>query len=311
MSEIVLVIGYNGGGKTSYTKNNFDESYYRINRDELGGRLIDLPKLLEAKIQQGCNTFVLDNTYASIESRKGIIDVGKKYTIPVKCIWLNTSFEDAQFNACKRMVQKYNKLPQPEDFKKTKDPNTFPPAALFNYRKTFEKPTKNEGFSEVIKVNFEREFDPTYKNKALILDYDGTLRKSNGEKDYPLHPNDVEILPNRKEKLNEYKNKGYKLLGVSNQSGIAKGFLTDDDANKCFIKTNELLGFEIEYYYCCHNIPPVKCYCRKPHPGLGVYLIEKHKLNPLECIFVGDQTTDETFAKRCYFQYQDQASFFG
>jgi len=45
-------------------------------------------------------------------------------------------------------------------------------------------------------------------------------------------------------------------------------------------------------------------------PGLVVEFILKHKLNRKECIFVGDMTTDETFAKRAGFQYVDHAEFF-
>ena len=44
---------------------------------------------------------------------------------------------------------------------------------------------------------------------------------------------------------------------------------------------------------------------------MGVFLIEKHKLNPAETIMVGDQTTDKTFARRLGFEYVDQKDFFG
>ena len=43
----------------------------------------------------------------------------------------------------------------------------------------------------------------------------------------------------------------------------------------------------------------------------GAYFIQKYNFNPNNCIMVGDQTTDETFAKRCGFKYEDQSSFFG
>jgi phosphoglycolate phosphatase-like HAD superfamily hydrolase len=45
-------------------------------------------------------------------------------------------------------------------------------------------------------------------------------------------------------------------------------------------------------------------------PGFGALLIVKYNLNPADCIMVGDYKTDETFAKRCGFQYVDQAEFF-
>ena len=43
---------------------------------------------------------------------------------------------------------------------------------------------------------------------------------------------------------------------------------------------------------------------------MGVYLIMKYGLDPTKCIFVGDQTTDKTFAKRLGMEYFDEADFF-
>jgi HAD superfamily hydrolase (TIGR01662 family) len=308
---IVLVVGYNAAGKTTYTQNYIDQGYHRVNRDELGGKLYDLPKVVEELHKKGTVRFVLDNTYVDIEARKSIIECAKKLKLPIKCVWLNTSFEDAQFNAVQRMVRKAGRLLDPIDFKTNKDPNLFPPVALFNYKKKFQKPTVAEGFDSVEVVEFVRKKDPAYKNKALFLDYDDTLRTvTDGDFAFPTKVSEVKILPGRKEKLDEYVKKGYRLLGASNQSGIAKGTITTQDAVDCFEETNRQLGHDIEYFFCCHSIPPVVCYCRKPHCGMGVYFIEKYKLNPSECWFIGDQTTDKTFAARCGFNFMFAEEFF-
>jgi HAD superfamily hydrolase (TIGR01662 family) len=208
------------------------------------------------------------------------------------------------------MIKKYGKLLGPDEIKKTKSPNTFPIVALFAARKKWEDPSVEEGFESVTSVPFVREHDPTYTNKALILDYDGTLRKTGSGDFFPRSTNDVLILPGRTRKLSEYAEKGYLLLGVSNQSGIHKGDLTLEDAKKCFDRTNELLGHQIDYRFCPHRAAPPRCYCRKPQVGLGIALIEEYKLNPSECIYVGDMTSDKTFAKRCGFQYEDASTFF-
>ena len=307
---IILVLGFPAAGKTTLVEEFTKVGYHRVNRDELGGKLDNLHLIVADLHKKGTDKFVLDNTYADIESRKSIIECAKKLKLPIKCVWLDTSFEDAQFNACQRMIRKVGRLMDPEDFKTCKDPNLFPPVALFSYKKRFQKPTIAEGFESVEKVIFVRRKDPKYKNKALILDYDDTLRQTDNEFGYPTKPSEVKILPGRKEKIAEYVKKGYILLGASNQSGIAKKKLTSQDAVNCFEETNRQLGHDIEYFFCCHSIPPVVCYCRKPHPGMGVHFIEKHKLDASQCIFVGDQTTDQTFAARCGFQYIDQAEFF-
>lgn len=310
MGEIVLILGYNAAGKSTLVEEFTKKGYHRVNRDEIGGKLDDLPKIVFDLHKKGTEKFVLDNTYVDIASRKSIIDCANKLGVPIGCVWLDTSFEDAQFNACTRMIRKAGRLLDPVDFKTSKDPNLFPPVALFTYKKNFQKPTMQEGFSDITKVPFVRKKDPAYKNKALILDYDDTLRQTDNELGYPIKPDQVKILPGRKEKIAEYVKKGYKLLGASNQSGIAKKKLTVQDAVDCFEETNRQLGHDIEYFFCPHSIPPVVCYCRKPHPGMGVHWIEKYKLDASQCIFVGDQTTDQTFAARCGFQYVDQKDFF-
>ncbi len=307
---IVLVMGYNAAGKSTYVTEYTDKGFHRVNRDELGGKLDNLPQIVTDLFKKGTKKFVLDNTYVDVESRKSIIECGKKLGLPVHCVWLDTSFEDAQFNACTRMIRRAGRLLDPTDFKANKDPNLFPPVALFTYKKKFQKPTVAEGFADITKVPFVRKKDPKYKNKALILDYDDTLRETDNEYGYPTKVAEVKIKPGRKEKIKEYQKKGYLLLGASNQSGIAKKIITSQTAVDCFEETNRQLGLDIEYFFCPHSIPPVVCYCRKPHPGMGVHWIEKYKLDASQCIMVGDQTSDETFAKRCGFQYKDQGEFF-
>jgi HAD superfamily hydrolase (TIGR01662 family) len=108
-----------------------------------------------------------------------------------------------------------------------------------------------------------------------------------------------------------YQRRGYLLLGASNQSGIAKGKLTAADAEACSAETLRQLGLRFEEVcYCPHKVPPISCYCRKPGPGMGVALIVKYKLDPAQCIYVGDAGTDKSFAGRCGFQFIDQEEFF-
>lgn len=302
-------MGYNAAGKSTLVEQFTLRNYHRLNRDLEGGSLDDVAAKADHLLKGGVNTLVLDNTYGSVKSRESIIKVAKSNNIPIRCLWLSTSLEDAQLNACIRMVRKTGKLLQPADFKASKDPNLFPPAALFHYRKEFQKPTTKEGFASVEEVPFKREWPKEYVNKALLLDYDGTLRESVGEQKYPIELADIKMLPNRVEKLKDYKKRGFRLLGVSNQSGVARG-VPENKIVACFEETNKRLGVDIEYSYCPHRIPPVSCYCRKPHVGMGAFFIEKYKLNPSQCIMVGDMTTDETFAERCGFQYAHADYFF-
>lgn len=310
MSEVVLVLGPPAGGKTTFTDTYTQRGYVRLNRDTEGGTILSLVGKLEQLLQQG-KSVVLDNLFPTVEVRAPFVRVAKLYNASLRAIVVKTSIEDATFNFVQRAIGILGKFPTPEEIKKAKHPNIFPPTVMFRYRKEFQKPTEQEGFDAVVEIPFIRKDNPTFTNKAVIVDYDGTLRECvNGNDKYPVAREQIEMKPGRRKVLQAYRDQGYILLGVSNQSGIAKGLLTHEKAIELFDYTNQQLGLDIEYRFCPHQSTPISCYCRKPQCGTGVEFILKHKLNRHECIFVGDMTTDKTFATRCGFQYADQAEFF-
>jgi len=309
MSEVIMIVGCPASGKGTLSKSFIDQGYITLNRDTEGGTISNLLPKMEMLLNSQKN-IVLDNTFSTAETRKPFINLAKQYKAKMLCLIMSTSIEDAQINALFRMYDRYGKVfLTAKDMKDIKDPNIFPSAVLFKYRKEYEKPDMSEGFDSIKVTLFIRKLRG-YQNKAIILDYDGTLRESTGQHEFPTKVSEVKILPGRKEVLQQKLKEGYLLLGASNQSGIAKGILTEQAAIDCFKYTNEQLGVNIDFHYCPHQIPPMVCYCRKPQAGLGVILIEKHKLDPAQCIMVGDMKTDNTFAKRLGFQYQDFMTFF-
>lgn len=307
--EVVMLMGIQASGKTSAAQEYLDKGYVHINRDKMGGKMANLIPLFIKELSAG-KSVLLDNTYATVESRKPFIQETQLRKIPIRCLHMATSIEDAQFNAARRILERKGRLLSPEEMKADKDPNIFPVTVLFAYQKSLQVPDIAEGFNSVETLRFVRRKDPEYNNKALILDYDGTLRRTKSGKDYPTETNDIEILSGRVDKLQEYKDNGYLLLGVSNQSGVAKGTLSNGAAKACFEKTNELLGHSIDFVYCPHGSFPIACYCRKPIPGWSAHFMLKYKLDLSQCIFVGDMTSDKTFAKRSGMKYYDQAEFF-
>jgi D-glycero-D-manno-heptose 1,7-bisphosphate phosphatase len=311
MKHIILIVGYPAAGKSTIVNNYIQQGYHSISRDVIGGGLDHVDEELLKMVSKGNpEKIILDNTYLTKTSRANAIFFAKKYGYKITCNHIGTSIEDAMVNSVTRMINMHGKLIVDNDeYKTIKIPNIFPIAALYTAKKIFEKPDYKEGFDEIFWIPFRRA-DRGYTNKALILDYDGTLRKTISGNKYPVNINDIEILPNRITRLQEYKNNGYILLGISNQSGIAKKELTTETAIQCFDKTNELLGFDIDYKFCPHSVPPITCYCRKPGVGFGIEFIEKYKLNANECIMVGDLKTDSTFASRCGFKFVNSDIFF-
>jgi HAD superfamily hydrolase (TIGR01662 family) len=311
--EVVMVIGAPGSGKGTVSGDFIDKGYVHLNRDKEGGQVISLLPKMTQHLSNG-KRVVLDNLFIKAADRAPFIQAAQAAGIPIRCVWLQTSIEEAQINVLNRMWDRYNDIFFSNDDIKAhpdakKDPNIFPIAVLFKYRKEFEKPSLGEGFVAIEKVPFIRRPWPG-KNKAILLDYDGTLRTCKSGAIFPCTPDDVEVLPRRAEVLKGYVSQGYKLYGVSNQSGIGKGDLTRQQADACFKRTNELLGLDIPFFYSPSRVPPITTYCRKPQSGIGVYLIRRYDLKPSDCIMVGDMGTDKSFAERLGFQFRVADEFF-
>jgi HAD superfamily hydrolase (TIGR01662 family) len=309
--EIVIVMGSSGAGKTALVEKYV--GHHRINRDVIGGSLDDVADELERQIKAGKPRFVLDNTYPTAAQRKRIIDIGKKAGIPVKCVHLNTSIEECQTNICLRMIKQYGRILPPEEISAgaKKDPGLVPTAVLFKYRKEFQKPIPDEGFDNIEAVKFTRRIDPSYTGAAAIFDLDGTIRTCvDPSQKYPVKKADVVLLPGRKEKLTALHDSGVRVLGISNQGDVGRGKVSLAAVQECFDHTVKLLGIPMEIAFCPHKVPPITCFCRKPLPGLGVQFIEKYKLDRNKTFYVGDMTTDKTFAGRCGIKYIDQAKYF-
>lgn len=311
--EIVVIMGVQGAGKSELVTSYVDQGYARLNRDLMGGKLEDLIPKMHQLIQMGQRRIVLDNTYPTRLSRAPVIAAGRLHGIPVVCRFLNTPMAEARINVVLRMLAKYGRPLGPEEMKvhsKT-DPNLPPPPALKRWADSFEEPQTNEGFSQVEVIPFVRRKDPSHQQAALLLDVDGTLRRTKSGEIYPRHADDVELLPGRREVLKKYVDQGYQLFFISNQSGIASGKVAQAAVESALVRTVELLKLPVtEISYCPHPAFPVGCYCRKPLPGLGVYLINKHRLDVSKMIVVGDMKSDAEFAAGIQAKYVDGEAFF-
>lgn len=295
IEEIIMTSGFPAAGKSSHIKPYIEKGYHNLNLDDSPKKWnLNMLHSQIAPMLEKHGKVILDNTYVTKEQRKGVLDVAKQRGAKVTLLRLTTSIEDAQFNAAYRIATGGREVPA---------------IALFAARKNWEEPSLSEGIDEIVKIPFVRVLPSTYVNKALILDYDGTLRITKSGAKWPTEINDIQIIPGVSKKIKEYVDKGYILLGASNQSAVGKGEMTADQAKKCFEHTNKLLGFDIEFLYCPDASFPVKSYDRKPLPGMGVKHIVKHKLDPSKCIYVGDMTVDKTFAGRCGFQFIDIKKF--
>ena len=228
-------------------------------------------------------------------------------------MYLDTPVHEAQVNVVLRMLERYGRLPGGDEMAELakSDPNLPPPAAMVRFAGNLEPPDEDEGLSAINVIPFVRRPAPDRSAKGLLLDVDGTLRITKSGEIYPRHPDDVELLPGRREVLQKWIDQGYQLFFVSNQSGIASKQVSQDKVEACFERTIELLGLPItEVCFCPHKAFPVGCFCRKPLPGMGVQLMEEYELDPQQLVMVGDMDSDGQFAAAIGATYHTADEFF-
>jgi aryl-alcohol dehydrogenase-like predicted oxidoreductase/histidinol phosphatase-like enzyme/predicted kinase len=321
--EVVLVMGLPGAGKSRLAQGLTAQGYHRLNRDIAGGTLKDLLPALDAALASGVSRIVLDNTYVSRKSRAEVLRAASARGFPVRCIWLSTPVEEAQTNAVSRIVSRYGFLPDEAALRKLarRDPAAFLPAVQFRYQRELEPPHPSEGFSCIDVVPFERQTDSSSTGRAVIVWCDGLLLRSKSGRRSPFAPDDVEVVAERGAILRQYREDGWRVLGLSWQPGIAEGTHTSEGVRAIFARMNELLeetpprrsggpGLDIDVEFCPHAAGPPRCWCRKPLPGLGVLFAHRYRLDPGRCIYVGAGPQDPGFARRLGFEYRDAADFF-
>ena len=132
------------------------------------------------------------------------------------------------------------------------------------------------------------------KNKALFLDRDGTV---NIEKNYVFKTEDFEFTDGIFELIKSYQDNGYLIFIISNQSGIARGFYTENDYENLttwMLRELDLNGIKITKVYHCPHHPKItgECDCRKPNPGMILKAINEFNINPSESVLIGDKKSD-------------------
>ena len=135
------------------------------------------------------------------------------------------------------------------------------------------------------------------KQKACFLDRDGTINYDPG---YLGDPEKVKLLDGVAEGISLLKNSfNFKIIVVSNQSGISRGLISEDQVNAVNKKINRLLAAEnaaIDDFYLCAYHPdfsePKLTGCRKPSPEMILKAAEDHGIDLSGSYMAGDKATD-------------------
>jgi D-glycero-D-manno-heptose 1,7-bisphosphate phosphatase len=136
-------------------------------------------------------------------------------------------------------------------------------------------------------------------NKAVFLDRDGVINIDHG---YVHKVEEFDFMPGIFELCKHLKQLDYKLIVATNQSGIGRGYYTEDD----FLTLSEWMKQQFANHQCpidalyCSPFHPEKAKgaylknsdCRKPAPGMLLQAIKDFDLKPSDCAMIGDNETD-------------------
>ena len=130
------------------------------------------------------------------------------------------------------------------------------------------------------------------KKAAIFLDRDGTLNFDSG---YVSSADELLLFPAARSGLKILQDRGYLLFIVTNQSGLARGYLTRRDLGSIHRKLRRELareGVRIEEIAVCPHHPDARCRCRKPSPLLVEKIVRKFNIDLSRSFFIGDKLLD-------------------
>lgn len=129
-------------------------------------------------------------------------------------------------------------------------------------------------------------------NKGVFIDRDGTI---NVNVEYLDNPEDFQMYHGVGEGIKKLRDNGFKIIVITNQSGISRGFFTEETLDKIHKRMEkELLdkGVKIDGIYYCPHHQDEKCNCRKPNTALFKKALKEHDIDPNQSYVIGDRMLD-------------------
>ena len=129
--------------------------------------------------------------------------------------------------------------------------------------------------------------------KAVFLDRDGVINADRD--DYVKNTDELRVFPYAPEAIRRLADRGWTVFVISNQQGVAKGIISEDDLGAIereIVKQVEQAGGRIAGFYYCRHLASDNCSCRKPEPGLILRAAKKHGVDLGASVVVGDAERD-------------------
>jgi D-glycero-D-manno-heptose 1,7-bisphosphate phosphatase len=139
------------------------------------------------------------------------------------------------------------------------------------------------------------------KKRAVFLDRDGVINRK-GSSYYIFREEEFIFNKGVTEALSYFISKGYLLIIITNQGGIARGIFNIAQLEKLHGFMKEKLGESkisiTDIFYCPHHPEISECRCRKPGTLLFEKAIKKYKIDPKNSFMIGDSDVDIAAAKK-------------
>jgi len=134
-------------------------------------------------------------------------------------------------------------------------------------------------------------------NKAVFVDRDDTI---NRDVHYCSRPEDFELLLTVGTGIRLLNREGFKVVVITNQSGIARGYFTEEMLERIHQKMVDELakyGAQVDAIFYCPHHPDEGCECRKPKPKLTYQAIKQLHIDPRQSFIIGDRLMDVELAR--------------
>ena len=261
--DVVIVMGIPGAGKSRIADDYVAHGYVRLNRDERGGTLRDIAGVLDEQLASGVARVVLDNTYLTRASRSHVLEAAGRHGIPARCVWLDTPLAQAQVNLVERLLDRFGRLPTPEELQEVarREPGVHSPTSQMRTVRELEPPSADEGFARVEQVPFVRAERPGRRGvfvAAAALEGARTVEKRDRAAPHLV----FDWSPGG----------AVKPLAVPGVTG------------------------PVETAVCSHPGGAPTCWCRPPLPGLPLAFARAHGVDPARSLLVGTSTAHRTLA---------------
>ena len=269
--EVVLIMGIPGAGKTRLAESHAARGYLRLNRDARGGTLRGLAGALSEALAAGADRVVLDNTYLTRAERSRVVEAAAAHGLAARCVWLETPLAQAQVNLVSRLIDRFGRLPGPEELRSAarREPGLLAPTAQMRALRALEPPEAGEGFAAVERVAFARE--PAVGRPGVFVagaaagrpGFEEAVREAGATAPCLV----FDWLPD---------GEGSLAVAAGVVAAIAAG--------------------PVEQASCQHAGGPPRCWCRPPLPGLPLAFARVHGVDPARSLLVGTSPAHRTLA---------------